>query len=235
MGITRNISASIGTWTAGNSSSIGLTMPWDQAVIGDRVIAFVNSLGASTITGPGAGWAQLGATYRPAANMSSAIFYRDYTSLLPATGYTWTANASSLMTLTFSTFGGCDLTLPPLVNNNSTLVSSRTVTTTAQTMADGDYLYACVCGRQSPGDALAINWTPGSVSYFEWYDMRSPGTGTNPQLTMTQLDSGGPTPAGALTLSTTATKNLVEAHAWSVRLRVATPPPSTWLLGMPLR
>lgn len=234
MAISRNIAAAMGTWTAGPSTSIGLVMSWSKANLGDRVLAFVSTLGSNpTFSGP-AGWTQI-TTYKPTTTLATTVYYKDYTVEDPtAVNYTWSTGAvSGRMTLAYVPYSGCDLTLPPLATQNTTLASSRTATAPSVAMTDGDWYVGFTAGRENPGTATNISWTPAAGSY-EWYDYINPATGTTPQLATNIYDLGGPSGTATVSGSTTADKNLAEVNNWAIRLR-APASAGGWRVGMPIR
>lgn len=233
MGIARRPGAGNSTWLNNPNTQISLTMSWGLASLGDRVIAMVTTNAvSSTLTGASGGWTTLG-SYRPTTTMSQAAYYKDYTVEDPTpVSYTWTAAVSGRMTVAYVVYSGCDLTKAPIFAANPSLVGNRTSSTPATAVTDQDLVVGFTSARQSPGDAAAISWTP-TAPAVEVYDIRAEAAGTTQQLT-TNIYESGPLPAGSVTLSTVANKDMAEANTWSIRLQ---PPTAAagWRVGVPIR
>jgi hypothetical protein len=234
--IQRNGLSVNGTFSnTGSATTINPTLLMTALKPGDRVVAFLASIATNpTITGVPAGWTQVGTLYKPTTTLASAVFYRDILvdDDTDAT-QTWTWSAAGRMTSALVGYSGSDLTIAPTAAGPNT-GSGTSFSSTAQTVADGDWLLTLVTARQSPGDAGATEFTAANPADFEVFDMRASATGTTPQLVTSYADTNGALPAGSTNRTINIDKTMAEAHVWSIRLRA---PLSTagWRVGAPIR
>lgn len=223
------------TSVSADSSGTTTVVPLPSgATTGDRMIAFVGSIGAAPTITPPAGWTLL-AEQATTTVMRTAAYYRDPGGSEGST-YTWTWSSSGRTIGMISCFTGVDLTIAPVESiNEITSAGAGPHSTTALTLNQDDWLVYGALSRESPGTATAITWTTSDGSDVEREEETAANTGTSNQMGGVSYDSNRNLAAGSTTRSVTANKSMEKTHVWAVRIRPIVVASGGWTFGLPVR
>lgn len=233
-------------FTLNNTATNNTPLPMPAgAVTGDRLVAVVGTILASSVLTPPAGWTEV-AQYAPTPNMRTGVYVRTATAADAGSTYTWGWSGFARNFGFAVAYSGVDTDAPTTAQ--ALAVQQDTpdpILAPALGMADGDWLITVAVGRENPGTDTAKAWTNADPADVERFDVYTTNAAPQIKLSAALWDSARPLAGGSAQRSVTPSPVMQLAQVWSIRLAAPeasgppTPPPAAgdpWTyFGMPLR